>query len=217
MLEPQQLHPQLRDYLQALGSELDELAPDRRAALEQIADYIKAQHAAGEPARLLFICTHNSRRSHMGQLWAATAAAYFGVPGIETYSGGTEATAFNPRAVAAMRRAGFSIDPEQPSDENPRYEVRFGPETDAMLAFSKAWQDPPNPSEGFAAIMTCSEADAACPFVRGASLRVSLPYDDPKAADDTPEEAQRYDERARQIAVEMLYLARLLTTDQPGI
>jgi arsenate reductase (thioredoxin) len=54
--------------------------------------------------------------------------------------------------------------------------------------------------------MTCDEADQDCPFVKGAALRISLPYEDPKVADGTPEEAARYDARSRQIATEMLYL-----------
>ena len=32
------------------------------------------------------------------------------------------------------------------------------------------------------------------------------PYDDPKAFDDTPAEAEKYDERSQQIAREMLYI-----------
>ncbi|MCB0818945.1 MAG: protein-tyrosine-phosphatase, partial [Flavobacteriales bacterium] len=66
--------------------------------------------------------------------------------------------------------------------------------------------DPANPQKGFCAVMTCSEADANCPIVRGALDRVSLPYVDPKEADDTPEEAARYDERCLQIATELWYV-----------
>jgi arsenate reductase len=36
--------------------------------------------------------------------------------------------------------------------------------------------------------------------------RISLPYDDPKAADGTSEEAERYEERCLQIATEMMYV-----------
>lgn len=205
---PVALTPALNDYVTSVLPEVDGLAADRRAVLDQLATFVRERRAAGEPARLLFICTHNSRRSHMGQLWAATAAAYYGVAGVETFSGGTEATAFNPRAVAALQRAGFAIEADAAGGDNPRYVVRFAEGAPTLEAFSKTWQDEVNPKEGFAAVMTCSQADEACPFVRGSALRVSLPYDDPKAADGTPEEAARYDERARQIAAEMLYLFR---------
>ena len=140
----------------------------------------------------------------MSQLWSATAAAWYGVNDVGTFSGGTEATAFNPRAVAALQRAGFVI--ENPGGENPHYRVTYGPEASAMECFSKKHDDPSNPESGFAAVMTCSQADKNCPVVMGAALRAAIPYDDPKAADGTPEEAQRYDERCRQIATEMFYL-----------
>lgn len=183
-----------------------EVPEDRRYELDKIARYVAGELAGDAPARLTFICTHNSRRSHLSQLWAATAATWFGVEGLETYSGGTEATAFNPRAVAALERAGFAIARPPVDTENPRYEVRIGPDAPAMTAFSKVYDEAPNPSEDFAAIMTCSAVDAACPFIPGAEVRVGIPYEDPKASDGTPEEAATYDARSRQIAQEMFYV-----------
>jgi arsenate reductase len=153
---------------------------------------------------MTFICTHNSRRSHFGQVWAAVAAAHFGLENITTFSGGTEATAFNPRAVAALERAGFSI--ENPGGDNPKYKVRFGEAADALTCFSKKYDDASNPQKGFVAVMTCSDADRNCPIVPGAVARFATPYVDPKEADNTPQETARYDERCKQIATEMLYL-----------
>ncbi|WP_106088888.1 protein-tyrosine-phosphatase [Enhygromyxa salina] len=199
-------HPQLHAYVERLLPTLSTIPEDRRETLDRIAAFVRERGAASLPARLVFICTHNSRRSHMSQIWAATAAAWYGVDGVETYSGGTEATAFNPRAVAAMRRAGFEIG-EVPDDvANPHYAVSFAGDDTALDAFSKTYDADGNPREDFAVIMTCSQADQACPFVRGATRRISLPYDDPKLADGSPEEADRYDERALQIAGEMFYL-----------
>lgn len=199
-------------YLEALEEtvrarvlpELERVPAERREELMRLAAFVRSRTDAGERAQLTFICTHNSRRSHLAQVWSQTAAAWYGVEGVETYSGGTEATAFDPRAVAALERAGFAV--ERPGGENPRYAVRFGPAAPEMFCFSKVYSDPPNPLEGFAAVMTCTAADEACPIVHGAALRVSLPYVDPKEADDTPEEARRYDERSLQIAAEMFYL-----------
>jgi arsenate reductase len=200
------LQPSLHAYVETLLPTLETIPAERRETLEQIATFVRERRAAGQPVRLVFICTHNSRRSHMSQIWAATAAAWYGIAGVETYSGGTEATAFNPRAVAAMRRAGFAI-PEVPADaSNPHYAVAFATEGPALDVFSKTFDAEGNPDDEFAAIMNCSEADKACPFVPGAALRISLAYDDPKVADGTPEEAARYDERAQQIGREMFYL-----------
>jgi arsenate reductase len=185
--------------------EFDRITAERRAPLDELAGYIRDEIQAGRLARMIFICTHNSRRSHMSQIWAQTAAAHYGLDGIETYSGGTEATAFNPRAVAALRRAGFEINPTD-DNENPVYTVRYGEAGPSMEAFSKVYSDPPNPTSDFCAVMTCSNADEACPYVQGASHRVSITYDDPKDADGTEQEAEVYDERSLEIGREMFYV-----------
>jgi protein-tyrosine phosphatase/arsenate reductase len=198
------LDPQLSSYVAENEDSLQDIAEDRRAALEEIARFIDRQLEAGRTAKLTFICTHNSRRSHMAQLWAQAAAAHYGVPNVAAFSGGTEATAFNPRAVAALRRAGFRIEKKGEGD-NPVYDVRFAQTEPPLDAFSKVYNEPPNPRSDFCAVMTCSQADEACPVVEGATARVSIPYDDPKEADGTGEEASRYDERCRQICREMLY------------
>ncbi|MBV6655633.1 MAG: hypothetical protein KI786_17825, partial [Mameliella sp.] len=120
----------------------------------------------------------------------------------------TEATAFNPRAVAAIQRIGFKVD--DPGGANPLYRVSFGEDLDPLVSFSKTYDDAANPTQHFAAIMTCSDADEHCPFIPGAEFRLPLTYEDPKLADDTPEEANRYDERVRQIGREMLYAMQLV-------
>jgi arsenate reductase len=194
----------LEHYMRRAMLRADGIPDERKRLLDDVAAFISSKRRAGELAELTFICTHNSRRSQMGQVWAATAAAHHGIDEVRTYSGGTETTAFNPRAVAALQRAGFVI--ENPGGQNPHYLVRFAETGPTMECFSKTYDDPTNPDQGFAAIMTCSDADEACPVVFGAALRVPLRYDDPKVADGTSEEAAAYDERCLQIATEMLYL-----------
>ncbi len=198
------MHPQLAQYVDRALEEIDGIDEDRKRALEDVAAFVSWKRGAGEPAELVFICTHNSRRSQMGQLWAAAAAAHFGIEGIHTYSGGTEATAFNPHAVMALEKAGFVV--EKSDGDNPHYVVTFDKGGPVIECFSKTYDDPFNPSTDFAAIMTCSEADEACPVVLGAELRAPIRYEDPKVADGTPIEAAAYDERCLQIATEMLYL-----------
>jgi arsenate reductase len=202
------LFPVLQQYADSLTFEFEQIPEERRKELKQLSLYIQAQKDSGQTVRLTFICTHNSRRSHIGQIWAATAAAFYGVEGIETYSGGTETTAFNPRAVAALERAGFVI--ENPGGDNPRYLVHMQEGNAGLRCFSKKYDDPSNPNKDFAAVMTCSQADAECPFIPGASFRLTLPYNDPKEADNTPEEQIRYDERVRQIGREMMYVFAML-------
>jgi len=202
-------NPILGNYIDGLLTEDHMIAEERKALLAKLAAFIQQKRASKEPIALTFICTHNSRRSHISQIWAAAAAAYYGLETITTFSGGTEATAFNPRAVAAMERAGFSI--ENPGGNNPHYLVSFVDNKPPVECFSKVFDDPFNPQGDFAAIMTCSHADENCPFIPGVALRLPLTYDDPKEADDTPEETARYDERVRQIGREIFYAMNLVT------
>jgi hypothetical protein len=199
------LLPALQDFVAQRAGEFSSIPADRKQQLQQVADFVREQVQAGKPARLTFICTHNSRRSHLAQVWAQTAAAHYGVSTVETYSGGTEATAFNPRAIAALRRAGFSI-PDPDAAQNPHYRLSFAKEADPLDCFSKVYHDAPNPAGDFCAVMVCGEADRNCPLVKGAVRRLAIPYDDPKAFDGTPQESEQYDQRCRQIAREMLYI-----------
>jgi protein-tyrosine phosphatase/arsenate reductase len=199
------LSPGLKKHIDRAISGFDQIPEERKESLKKLAGYVKERVENTGQANLTFICTHNSRRSHMSQIWAQVAAYYYGVPGVTTYSGGTEATAFNPRAVAALERAGFEINIKK-EGKNPIYLVKSDHDSESMEAFSKVFNDAPNPTKDFCAVMTCSQADAACPRVPGAALRVSIPYDDPKVFDGTDQEAQKYDERSRHIAREMFYV-----------
>ncbi len=152
--------------------------------LQTLVEAFSAQLAEKGRLDVLFVCTHNSRRSHMAQLLGQAAARRRGMTNVHTFSGGTEVTAFDPRAIAALQRAGFEIG----------------------SAFSKLIDAPVNPSSDFVAVMTCSQADAACPVVKGSTRRVAVSYEDPKLADDTPDEAQRYDERVEQIGRDLVWV-----------
>lgn len=203
------LTPELQQTVARAVTEVGSIPAERREKLTQLADHVSSRLASDDDVKMTFICTHNSRRSHMSQIWAQTAAAVFGVPRVRTFSGGTEATAFNPRAVAAIARAGFLVDESAPS-ENPVYSVRFAESAEPMSCFSKVFDEAPNPTSDFVAVMTCSAADASCPIVPGTDLRVAIPFEDPKAFDGTDQEAAMYDERCFQIATEMLYLFSLV-------
>ena len=136
----------------------DTISDERKALLSQISSYISAQATEEQPVKLVYICTHNSRRSHYGQIWAGVAAAYYGIPHVETYSGGTEETAFNERAVAASERLGFRIE-KTTEGTNPVYQVYFADDTAPITAFSKKFDSDANPKAGFCAVMTCNSAD----------------------------------------------------------
>lgn len=201
----ERLKKYVEDSIQNFGS----IDSERKELLAKVAEYIRAQVGSGDPVNLTFICTHNSRRSHISQLWAQAASYYYNVSNVTCFSAGTEATAFNPRAVRAMQHAGFDIDKEDDTS-NPIYKVEISKRVDPIKAYSKIISDPFNEQESFAAIMTCSNADEACPIVHGANARFAVKYIDPKVSDDTPQEEDTYNERCRQISTEMFYLFSLV-------
>jgi arsenate reductase len=198
------LFPSLQITVDQLMREFDQIGEDRRKLLKQLTDFVCEKSEVNQKVFLNFICTHNSRRSHIAQLWAQIAAYYFGISNVECFSGGTEATAFNPRAVKAMQDVGFNISKIKDGD-NPHYEVRYSSDSPPVNSFSKKYDDPFNQAKDFAAIMTCSHADENCPLVFGASTRIAITYDDPKDFDGTALEEAKYAERVCQIGREMLF------------
>ncbi len=200
----QALYPALATTISHLLNDKTPIAPERKTTLDALAAYAKSQFAVGQPVKVTFVCTHNSRRSQIAQTWFQAAAAYYGVKNVEAYSGGTDVTAFNIRAADALARAGFRV--VRGPGENPKYELFISKEGAPIVAYSKVYDDAANPHAQFAAVMVCSDADKKCPSVRGAALRVSLPTEDPKSADGTPTEKQRYDETVQLLGREMLYV-----------
>jgi protein-tyrosine-phosphatase len=199
------LLPPLRAYVAEVAGELSSVPAERRDVLGKIAADIVARLQAGQTAELTFICTHNSRRSHMSQIWAQTAAYYYGLDQVHAFSGGTEVTACNCRTVTAMRHAGFAIT-DATTGDNPVYLVQYAADRPVIRAYSKLYNTDDNPSRDFIALMTCSSADKSCPEVHGAIARHAIHYADPRLCDDTPTETAAYNERCREIAREMFYI-----------
>lgn len=197
--------PALRPYVETVAGDLDAVPAERRVVLDEIVTDIAGQLESGKRVRLTFICTSNSRRSHMSQIWAQTAAYYYGLDRVEAFSGGTQATACNCRTVAAMRRAGFVIH-DATTGDNPIYLVRYANDRPPIRSYSKLYYADANPKQGFIALMTCSVADKSCPVVHGAISRYAIHYADPKVCDDLPTETTAYNERCKEIAREMFYI-----------
>ncbi|MDB5353431.1 MAG: hypothetical protein JWN86_4678 [Planctomycetota bacterium] len=206
------LLPKVRAHADLLTTSFDMIDEVHREAGSKLADWIAAHYQPGTPLHLTVVCTGNSRRSILGATLGNIAASYAGLPEIRFHSGGTAPTAFNPRTIAALQEIGVEVEATgqeaprgEPKTANPVSRVRWGtgPESEA-IEFSKRYSDASNPQTGFAALMVCSEADAECPFVKGASLRVSMPYLDPKIFDGSPFEPIKYAERRDDIGRLML-------------
>lgn len=184
---------------------IDDISDERKLILNELVAYIKQKQSENNVIQLNFICTHNSRRSHLSQLWAQTMANYFGIKNVYCYSGGTEATAMFYKVAETLVEQGFQIN-KKDETTNPVYEVYYDELASPILCFSKTFDDPFNPDTNFAAIMTCSSADEACPYIPGATKRIPIRYEDPKAYDNTPEMDAKYRERSLEIAREMKYV-----------
>ena len=178
---------------------------ERTEVLKPLIDYIQNKVNSNEEIRLNFICTHNSRRSHLSQIWAQTMAFHFGIQKVFCYSGGTEATAMFPKVAETLTNQGFEIQ-KLSEEQNPVYAVKFDANQHPIICFSKAYFDDFNPKNNFGAIMTCNNADEGCPMVFGAEVRFPIKYDDPKAFDGTELMNEKYTERSLQIASEMYYV-----------
>lgn len=199
------MYKNIKTYVEGLTKEFDSIPEKRKEILEKITHYIAKKRAMGSPINLVYICTHNSRRSHFGQVWAHVAASYYGIKNVNTYSGGTEATAFNINAINSLKRVGFNVKSVN-IEKNTTYQVFHDDNETPSVCFSKTYDDVKNPQKDFAAIMTCSDAEENCPFIPGVELRIGTTYDDPKAFDNTPQQDAKYDERCKQIALETLYV-----------
>jgi arsenate reductase len=192
----------LKAYIDTL--EISTISEARKEVLNPLRDYIASKTGESQEIHLNFICTHNSRRSHLGQVWAQVMAAYFNTPYVLTYSGGTEETAVFPKIVETLKNQHLQVELVDET-ENPVYAVAYS-ENDAIYLFSKKFDDSSNPEADFAAIMTCSQADEDCPVITGAEERFAITYEDPKASDDTDQQEETYLERSIQIATEMKYV-----------
>lgn len=198
------IYEPIQRYCETLIKEFDKIPAQRKQILEKITAYIASKAKENKPVQLVYICTHNSRRSHFGQVWASVAGTYYKQE-IKSFSGGTEATAFNINAINALKRVGFGITVAA-EEKNPVYYLKFDDREKPIECFSKVYDHPANPQSEFAAIMTCSDAEENCPFIPGVEFRIATTYDDPKTSDNTPMQDATYDERCRQIAREVFYV-----------
>jgi arsenate reductase (thioredoxin) len=210
-----ELFTALRTFCETLrGIPRSSLFERHQVAAKQVGDWIRQRRSAGLTANVIVVCTGNSRRSILGSTLGNIAAAYYGMAGVRFFSGGTAPSAFNPRTIRALRDIGVQIDeqnavapPGPAGGLNPRYLVRWGRGTsDSIVEYSKRYDDASNPQQDFCAILVCTDADENCPVVSGASLRVSMPFDDPHEFDGLPSESAAYAERRDQIGRAMMLI-----------
>ena len=197
------LFTHIKNQIDALN--FSAISENRKLILQPLIDFIQDKTNQQKKVQLNFICTHNSRRSHLSQVWAQTLAQYYNIQNVSCFSGGTEATAMFPMVVKTLNKSGFEIVVKR-EEVNPEYHIEYAKNTTAIICFSKTYDDAYNPRSEFAAILTCSNADEDCPFISGAEKRIPITFEDPKAFDNTPQQEAKYLERSLQIASELKYV-----------
>lgn len=207
------MYPKLQAYIQQqVLPAVSDISYDRRVLLDEVVDGIKQYLTPGNTTKLVFICTHNSRRSQLAQVWAWAAAQFYGLEGVECFSGGTEVTAFHANAIQALTDVGFQVT-TQSEGPNPHYMVGLDDGVE-LECYSKQFEDNTNPSRDFFALMTCSDAEANCPVIFGANHKVGLKYEDPKIWDSSLLAVKHYSDRSLQIASELFYVLANLRNNE---
>ena len=203
------MYPALSETIQQL--EWEKINNDeRKSTLQPLIDFIQLKINSKQQININFICTHNSRRSHLSQVWAQVAASHFGIENVICYSGGTEETALFPKVAETLSDQGFNIFKIN-DGSNPVYAIKYSDNSQPIIGFSKKYDNPFNPKSAFVAIMTCSQADGGCPFIAGAEKRIPITFEDPKISDNTSEQTKIYSKRSLQIASEMFYVFSKIT------
>lgn len=192
--------------------DISSISIERKNILNSLIEYIQNKIDQNEEVRINFICTHNSRRSHLSQVWAQTMADYYQLININCYSGGTEATALYPKVAETLDKNGFKIEPIS-QGKNPIYSIKSSKNSHPIIGFSKKYDAAFNPQSNFASVMTCSQADTGCPFIAGTDIRIPITYEDPKVSDNTPIQSEVYLKRSLEIATEMKYVFSKTTTN----
>lgn len=209
------LTPSLQRHAELLSTSFEMIEPAHYQSIDRLSSWIAENCRNDQPLAVITTCTGNSRRSILSAMMGNLAAAYCGLDNVRFYSGGTKPSAFNQRTIATLQQIGFSVEPTgaeadrgEPQTANPIYRVSWGQGLEAV-EFSKRYNDNFNPQKNFAAVMVCSDADAECPTVAGAALRVSMMFDDPKVYDGGRLEPIKYAERRDDIGRTFLAIMTL--------
>lgn len=173
----------------------NKIKPERSKRLDQIAkNIIKNNYPS-----ILFVCTHNSRRSQFAEIWGNTINFIYNKK-IKIISAGTKKKAFNDRAINTIKEIGFDV-----KKIKNKCHIKFSENYKSIVMFSKTINEIDN-NTPLISIMTCSDADKNCPVVPNALNRFLLSYEDPRLSDNSKIEKTKYLEACKTIGTEILYL-----------
>ena len=199
----------LKEYIKIILKNIDTgIEKNRKDKLVKLAQVIKRNREQQNIVKVIFICTHNSRRSQFSQVWAYISSLYFKLDFLEFFSGGTEVDSVNLNVINALSNSGLKIEKKQTGDEV--YLLKSSKRDKGINLYSKEYSCKSNPPKHFIAIMTCSDADQMCPVIKGADKKVFLPYPDPRTSEKTGLEKKTYGHINAVVAKEMFYLMKQL-------
>jgi protein-tyrosine-phosphatase/DNA-binding transcriptional ArsR family regulator len=141
------------------------------------------------PARVLFLCTHNSARSQM----AEAIMRQMGGPMVEVYSAGTEPSSIHPNAVAVL--ASMNID--------------------ASAARSKHLDE--YADQRFDYIVTvCDRVREACPVFPGDPEQIHWSFPDPAAVEGEEEKYRAFAKTAQELTTRVRFLLNVIANERRG-
>tara|TARA_B100000886_G_scaffold285967_1_gene210466 strand:- start:4029 stop:4604 length:576 start_codon:yes stop_codon:yes gene_type:complete len=146
---------------------------------------------------IVFVCTHNSRRSQFCQVWSQILSDIYKL-NLSFQSAGVVKTEVYIGVIRSLQRAGVDIDETGTILINNKQVSLFSKSLDE-INFKK-----------FISIMTCSDAEKSCPTDPRSKKNISLFYPDPKRFDGTQDEIKEYDFTCKSIAAEINAIFKLL-------
>ena len=139
---------------------------------------------------IVFICTHNSRRSQFCETWSKVLANRYGL-NISFSSAGTTKTSVYKEVINSLKRAGVDI--------NEKGILNI--EGKSSILYSKTLDD--IKENKFISITNCKDAERNCPLDPRSQLNLNIFYDDPKKFDGMENEKKEYDKTCLSIAAEI--------------
>ena len=139
---------------------------------------------------IVFICTHNSRRSQFCEAWSKVLANRYGL-NISFSSAGTTKTSVYKEVINSLKRAGVDI--------NEKGILNIEGKT--SILYSKTLDD--IKENKFISITNCTDAEKNCPLDPRSHLNLNIFYDDPKKFDGMENEKKEYDKTSVSIAAEI--------------
>jgi len=195
----------IKPFLSRLEEQSKDISSARREDLDKLAAIITEDLVKGDSV-VKFICTHNSRRSQVAEFMLDVLSREYGLK-ITALSAGTEATAFEPRMVNAIKNQGFPLI-EYGNKPNPLYIYRI--KNDDLYYFSKRYDEQLIDYGESIIVTVCGDANENCPVIPGTLKRFHLGYEDPKKSDGSDHESETYKKKVLEIGSEILYLVKAI-------